>query len=175
RPPKLIAPISCESWRYTPLANWFATRSRIKLSRRDGPDPATTDKNSTGHASPLTWGVRVARVLIVDDHSFIRRGIRSILEGSPEWEVCGEAENGTDAIRLAKELMPDVILMDVSMPGITGFEAARVIRERDSKVKIILVTLHDSPGLIRNAFRLGMNGYLLKAEAERELVRALQD
>jgi len=117
----------------------------------------------------------VARVLIVDDHSFIRRGIRSILEGSPEWEVCGEAENGTDAIRLAKELMPDVILMDVSMPGITGFEAARVIRERDSKVKIILVTLHDSPGLIRNAFRLGMNGYLLKAEAERELVRALQD
>ena len=117
----------------------------------------------------------MARVLIVDDHSFIRRGIRSILEGSPEWEVCGEAENGTDAIRLAKELMPDVILMDVSMPGITGFEAARVIRERDSKVKIILVTLHDSPGLIRNAFRLGMNGYLLKAEAERELVRALQD
>jgi DNA-binding NarL/FixJ family response regulator len=116
----------------------------------------------------------VARILIVDDHSFIRRGIKSILEGSPQWEVCGEAENGTDGIKLAQELKPDVILMDVSMPGITGFEAARAIRERDSQVKIILVTLHDSPGLIRNAFRLGMNGYLLKAETERELVRALE-
>jgi len=116
----------------------------------------------------------MSRVLIVDDHAFIRRGVRGILQDYPEWEVCAEADNGRDAVRLAEELKPEVILMDVSMPGITGLEAARTIRKKDSSVKIILLTLHDSRELVRNAFQLGVNGYLLKTDAEQELVRALR-
>jgi DNA-binding NarL/FixJ family response regulator len=110
----------------------------------------------------------------VDDHAFIRLGIKGILAGLPEWKVCGEADNGQDAVRLAKTLNPAVVLLDVSMPGITGLEVARAIRERDKTVKIILLTLHDSEELVRTAFRIGVNGYLLKTEAESELVRALR-
>ena len=92
----------------------------------------------------------------------------------PGWSVCGEAENGQDAIRLAWELHPDVVLLDISMPGITGIDATIKIRKRDSKVKIILLTLHDSQDLIQRAFHAGVNGYLLKADAEGELTRALE-
>jgi two-component system response regulator NreC len=116
----------------------------------------------------------MSRVLIVDDHAFIRRGVRGILQDFPEWEVCAEADNAMDAVRLAQELRPEVILMDVSMPGVTGLEAARSIRASDSRVKIILLTLHDSRELVRNAFQLGVNGYLLKTDAEQELVQALR-
>ena len=113
-------------------------------------------------------------ILIVDDHAFIRRGIRSILAEAPDWNVSGEAENGLEAVRLADELKPDVILMDVSMPGITGLEATRLIRQKNPKAKVVLLTLHDSRELVRNAFQNGVNGYLLKTDAERELMTALR-
>jgi len=113
------------------------------------------------------------RVLIVDDHAFIRRGVQIILHAFPEWEFCGEAENGKDAIRLADELRPEVIIMDVSMPGLNGIEATRAIRKTQPGVKIVLLTLHESSELLRSAFRAGARGYLLKTDAEQELVRAL--
>lgn len=113
------------------------------------------------------------RVLIVDDHSFIRRGVQTILHPFPEWEFCGEADNGRDAIRMADELKPEVIIMDVSMPGLNGIEATRAIRKTQPAVKIVLLTLHESADLVRNAFRAGARGYLLKTDAEQELVRAL--
>jgi DNA-binding NarL/FixJ family response regulator len=112
-------------------------------------------------------------VLIVDDHAFIRRGIQTILHAFPEWEFCGEAENGKDAIRLADELKPEVIIMDVSMPGLNGIEATRAIRKMQPGVKIVLLTLHESAELLRSAFRAGASGYLLKTDAEQELVKAL--
>jgi DNA-binding NarL/FixJ family response regulator len=114
------------------------------------------------------------RVLIVDDHSFIRRGIRSILDSSPEWQFCGEADNGVAAIRLAAELKPDIIIMDVSMPGLNGLEATRVIHEAQPEIKILLLTLHQSVEILRSAFQAGAQGYLLKSEAEQELQRALR-
>jgi DNA-binding NarL/FixJ family response regulator len=114
------------------------------------------------------------RVLIVDDHAFIRRGIQSILQSFPEWEVCGEAVNGNEAVRLADELKPDVILMDVSMPGMNGIEATRIIRNAHHEVKIVLLTLHESPEVLKNGFRVGATGYLLKADAEQELLKALR-
>ncbi len=114
------------------------------------------------------------RVLIVDDHAFIRRGVQSILQAFPEWELCGEASNGTDAVRLADELQPDVILMDVTMPGMNGIEATRIIRRAHAHMKIVLLTLHESSEILRNGFRAGANGYLLKADAEQELMKALR-
>jgi DNA-binding NarL/FixJ family response regulator len=113
------------------------------------------------------------KVLIVDDHTFIRRGIQSILKSSPGWESCGEAGNGIAAIRLASELNPDVIVMDVSMPGLNGLEATRVIHEAQPNIKIVLVTLHDSVEILRSAFDAGAQGFLLKSEAEHEILRAL--
>lgn len=113
------------------------------------------------------------RVLIVDDHAFIRRGVQTILHPFPEWEFCGEADNGKDAIRMADELKPEVIIMDVSMPGLNGIEATRAIRKTQPDIKIVLLTLHESADLVRNAFRAGARGYLLKTDAEQDLVRAL--
>jgi DNA-binding NarL/FixJ family response regulator len=113
------------------------------------------------------------RVLIVDDHAFIRRGVQTILHPYPEWEFCGEAENGKDAIRLADELKPEIIIMDVSMPGLNGIEATRAIRKSQPEVKVVLLTLHESAELLRSAFRAGARGYLLKTDAEQELVKAL--
>jgi two-component system, NarL family, response regulator DegU len=114
------------------------------------------------------------RVLIVDDHAFIRRGVQSILQSFPEWEVCGEAVDGNEAIRLADELKPAVILMDVSMPGMNGIEATRIIRNAHPEVKIVLLTLHESPEVLKNGFRVGATGYLLKADADQELLKALR-
>jgi len=113
------------------------------------------------------------RVLIVDDHAFIRRGVQTILHPFPEWELCGEADNGNDAIRMAEELKPEVIIMDLSMPGLNGIEATRAIRRSQPGVKIVLLTLHESAELVRSAFRAGARGYLLKTDAEQELVKAL--
>jgi DNA-binding NarL/FixJ family response regulator len=114
------------------------------------------------------------KVLIVDDHAFIRRGIQSILNASPEWELVGEAENGIAAIRMSRDLNPDIIVMDVSMPELNGIEAARAIHQLQPQIKIVLLTLHESAELVRSAFRAGAQGYLLKSEAEQELLRALR-
>ncbi len=114
------------------------------------------------------------RVLIVDDHAFIRRGVQTILQPYPEWEFCGEASNGSDAVRLVDELRPEIILMDVTMPGMNGIEATRIIRKTHPDIKIILLTLHESSEVLRTGFRAGASGYLLKADAEEELMKALR-
>jgi two-component system, NarL family, response regulator NreC len=114
------------------------------------------------------------RVLIVDDHAFIRRGVQTILQPYSEWEFCGEASNGSDAVRLVEELRPSVVLMDVTMPGMNGIEATRIIRKSHPEVKVILLTLHESSEVLRTGFRAGASGYLLKADAEEELMKALR-
>lgn len=114
------------------------------------------------------------RVLIVDDHAFIRRGVQSILQSFPEWDLCGEAGSGTEAISLVDQLHPDIVLMDVTMPGMNGIDATRVIRKSHPQVKIVLLTLHDSSEILRSGFRAGANGYLLKADAEDELMKAMR-
>jgi len=113
------------------------------------------------------------RVLIVDDHAVIRRGVQGILSTYPEWDLCGEADNGQEAIRLAGELAPEVVIMDVSMPGMNGLEATRIIHDVLPETKVLLLTLHSSSEFVRSAFRAGARGYVLKSDAENELVRAL--
>jgi len=112
-------------------------------------------------------------VLVVDDHAVVRRGVEQILHSYPEWQLCGEAESGQEAVRLAEVLKPEVIVMDVSMPGLNGLEASRIIHELLPDTKILLLTLHSSAELVRSAFRAGVRGYVLKSDAEHELVRAL--
>lgn len=112
-------------------------------------------------------------VIVVDDHAVIRRGVQGILSPFPEWELCGEAENGQDAIKLAETLKPEIIIMDVSMPVLNGLEATRIIHNILPGTKILLLTLHSSTELVRSAFRAGARGYVLKSDAEHELVRAL--
>jgi DNA-binding NarL/FixJ family response regulator len=113
------------------------------------------------------------RVIVVDDHAVIRRGVEGILHSFPEWVLCGEAENGQDAVRLAENVRPEIIIMDVSMPGLNGLEATRIIHNLLPETKILLLTLHSSSELVRSAFRAGARGYVLKSDAEQELVRAL--
>jgi DNA-binding NarL/FixJ family response regulator len=114
------------------------------------------------------------RVLVVDDHAFIRRGVNSILQAFPEWELVGEAENGQEAVRLADELRPEVIIMDVSMPVLNGIEATKIISRAHPEIKIVLLTLHDSAELLRSGFKAGARGYLLKSDAEQDLLKALR-
>jgi DNA-binding NarL/FixJ family response regulator len=115
----------------------------------------------------------MSRVLVVDDHAFIRRGVQSILHAFPQWELCGEADNGNDAIRLSDSLKPEVIIMDISMPGLNGIEATRAIHKNHPETKVILLTLHNNDEMVKTAFRAGASGYLLKGDAEKELVKAL--
>jgi DNA-binding NarL/FixJ family response regulator len=114
------------------------------------------------------------RVLVVDDHTVIRRGIQSILRAWPEWEVSGEASSGEEAIELTKELKPDIVLMDISMPGMGGLEATRLIRKICPQTKILLLTLYDSPEWAETALRAGARGYVLKSDSEAELLTALK-
>jgi DNA-binding NarL/FixJ family response regulator len=113
------------------------------------------------------------KVIVVDDHAVIRRGVQGILSAFPEWELCGEAENGQEGIRLAEALKPEIIIMDVSMPVLNGLEATRIIHNILPDTRILLLTLHSSTELVRSAFRAGARGYVLKSDAEHELVRAL--
>jgi DNA-binding NarL/FixJ family response regulator len=113
------------------------------------------------------------RVIVVDDHAVIRRGVQGILRAFPEWELCGEAADGQEAIRLAETIKPEIIIMDVSMPGLNGLEAMRIIHNILPNTKILVLTLHSSTELVRSAFSAGARGYVLKSDAEHELVRAL--
>jgi DNA-binding NarL/FixJ family response regulator len=110
---------------------------------------------------------------VVDDHTVIRRGIQNILRAWPEWEISGEASSGEEAIELTKALQPDIVLMDISMPGMGGLEATKLIRRICPQAKILLLTLHDSPEWVETALRAGARGYVLKSDSEGVLLEAL--
>jgi two-component system, NarL family, response regulator DegU len=112
------------------------------------------------------------RVLIVDDHPVTRDGLRSALSTSSEVEIAGEAASGEEAIEAVKELSPDVVFMDVRMPGMDGLEATRVIRDISPDTKVILFTIEESRAAIADAIRAGVSGYLLKDVSASELIQA---
>src|SRR4029077_4021542 len=115
------------------------------------------------------------RILIVDDHEIVREGIRNILARSGKnWEVCGEASNASDAILAIKSLQPDVVFLDVSMPGISGLEAARLIGKLDLAVRVLIFTMHESARSAVEAREVGAHGYVSKSQATRDLVLAIQ-
>jgi two-component system response regulator NreC len=114
------------------------------------------------------------RVLIADDHTILREGIRSLLEDEPDIEVVGEAEDGHSAVDLANQFNPDIIVMDIAMPRLNGLEATRQIRRQNSKIKILILTMHDNEEYIRQVLAAGAMGYILKDAASKELLAAIR-
>jgi DNA-binding NarL/FixJ family response regulator len=114
------------------------------------------------------------RILIADDSEMIRQGMISILRSRPTWEVCGEAFDGADAIQKAKDLRPDVVLLDISMPGKNGLEAARVIRQEIPEVKILIVSLNDAALTLPSARAAGADGCIGKDRLITDLVPAIE-
>jgi DNA-binding NarL/FixJ family response regulator len=116
----------------------------------------------------------MTRILIADDHEVVRSGVRSILEGHPRWEIVAEAADGKEAIRKALELKPDVAVLDYSLPLINGIEATRQIRARIPSVEVLIFTMHDNESLFFDLLKAGARGYLLKSDAKRFLVAAVE-
>jgi DNA-binding NarL/FixJ family response regulator len=113
------------------------------------------------------------RVLLVDDHEVVRRGLRFLLLTQSKYEVCGEAVDGEDALEKAQQLKPDVILMDVSMPKLNGLEATRLIRSMLPDSEVLILSQHESPEMVRQAFKAGARGYVVKSSIAKDLPVAL--
>src|SRR5450759_5074815 len=114
------------------------------------------------------------RVLIADDHPLFRHGIRGLLVATPDFEVIGEATSGDEAITLADELLPDVILMDIHMPGVNGIEATRRILHDHPQIRVLMVTMFEDDASVFTAMRAGAQGYILKDAQKEDLLRAIR-
>ncbi|HTV94865.1 MAG TPA: response regulator transcription factor [Steroidobacteraceae bacterium] len=114
------------------------------------------------------------RILIADDHELFRRGLAAEIRQVPGWDVAGEAANGRDALELAAALKPDIIVLDLTMPELNGLEAARRILSVDPTARILILTAHESEQLVREVLSAGAQGYVLKSDAGRILIAALQ-
>lgn len=118
---------------------------------------------------------RQIRVLLADDHTVMRAGTRRILEDEPDLVVVGEAGNGEEALRLAQDDLPDVVLLDIAMPNMDGIKACRELCARWPEVRVLVLTGHDNDTLVRTFYRLGAHGYLLKSAGPHELVSAIRE
>src|SRR5262249_33238617 len=113
------------------------------------------------------------RLLIVDDHEVVREGVRRIInKAKPEWEICAEATSGTEAVAAAARLKPDIVVLDITMPGLSGLDAASQISALGQRTLILFFTMHESGELTRQARRVGASGYVAKSDAIRHLVAA---
>jgi PAS domain S-box-containing protein len=137
--------------------------------------PSTVQREADGELSPanqtqLATTIR-KRVLIADDHEIARQGIRALLGDQPDFEICGEAENGSDAVAKTRELKPDLLILDLSMPLMGGFSAVNQIRNAGLTTRILMYTTHSYPGLERVARAAGCDGFVLKSNASQDLIR----
>jgi DNA-binding NarL/FixJ family response regulator len=114
------------------------------------------------------------RILVVDDHPIVRQGLKTLLEGHSGWQVIGEASDGAEALEKARELNPDVMVLDVTMPRMNGLEACRILRRQAPELEILFVTQHDSPQMMREALEAGARGYVVKSNAARDLLAAVE-
>jgi len=115
------------------------------------------------------------RILVAEDHEIFRKGLRSLLESHPQFEICGEAANGKEAVDEAKRLLPDIIIMDISMPIMNGLEATKVILKESSTARIVVLSQHDSSHMLNAAIVAGASAYVTKSQVARDLLAALQN
>ncbi len=113
-------------------------------------------------------------IILADDHTIVRQGLAKLLEGEPDFQVIGEAENGREAVSKVEELRPDVVIMDISMPLLNGIEATRQIKKIRPRTKVIILSMHSHDRYIKELFSLGASGYLLKDSTGRDIVKAIQ-
>jgi DNA-binding NarL/FixJ family response regulator len=113
------------------------------------------------------------RILVVDDHAVVRRGVRSLLESHEGWEVCGEATTGRDAVEQNRRLRPDVVVMDLSLPELNGLDATRQILKDAPDTEVLVLTMHHSEQLARDVLQAGARGYVLKSDADENLITAV--
>ena len=113
------------------------------------------------------------RILLADDHELVRQGLRTLIEGHAGWQVCGEATTGREAVAKTRELKPDIVVMDFTMPELNGMEATRQIRAALPRTQVLILTMHESEELVREVLAAGARGYVLKSDAGRALVDAL--
>jgi DNA-binding NarL/FixJ family response regulator len=114
------------------------------------------------------------RILLADDHEIVRRGLCSLLLKHEGWEVCGEASDGREALEMAKRLKPDVVIVDIGMPSLNGLDTTRQLMQYDPQFKVIVLTITDSDQVIREALDAGARGFVLKSDAARDLVSAVE-
>ncbi|MFZ0309431.1 MAG: response regulator transcription factor [Candidatus Sulfotelmatobacter sp.] len=114
------------------------------------------------------------RILLADDHELIRRGLCALLQKREGWEVCGEASDGRQTIEMAKQLKPDVVIVDIGMPHLNGLDTTRQLLQYDPNFKVIVLTITDSDQVIREALDAGARGFVLKSDAARDLVAAVE-
>ena len=112
--------------------------------------------------------MRKIRFLVVDDHSVVRDGVRSVLRSSPDYRVVAEAEDGEQAVELARVHKPDVVIMDISMPKLNGIEATGIMKKENPGIKIVILTVHEDEEYVYQILRAGANGYVLKSAGKRE-------
>jgi DNA-binding NarL/FixJ family response regulator len=122
----------------------------------------------------MNLSTREIRLVLADDHAVVRSGTRELLEQQPDLRIVGEAADGEEAIRLAQELQPDVVIMDVRMPRISGVEATRRIKAEHPHIRVLVLTAHDDDEYVFALLQAGANGYLLKTAEIDELVRAIR-
>jgi DNA-binding NarL/FixJ family response regulator len=114
------------------------------------------------------------RILLADDHEVVRRGLCALLRSQPDWEVCGEAKDGREAVEQTLKLKPEVVILDIGMPNLNGLEATRQILKANPHVKVLVLTLHDSDQVVQDVLNAGARGFLLKTDAARDLVAAVE-
>jgi DNA-binding NarL/FixJ family response regulator len=115
-----------------------------------------------------------ARILLVEDHVVVRQGLKALLSGEDDIQVVGEADNGREALQYVAELQPDVVLMDISMPGLNGIEATRQIRQNYSGVKVVILSMHSNEEYVFQVLRAGASGYVLKQSDSSEVLTAIR-
>jgi two-component system nitrate/nitrite response regulator NarL len=126
-------------------------------------------------AALLQTEMKNPRLLIVDDHEIFRRGLRALLEPISDWQICGEAVDGLDAVEQCKSLKPDIVVLDVSMPRLNGLEAARLIIKEKPEPQIVIITQHDSPQIRSAAEEAGARAFVTKSAVGSDLVSAIKD
>ena len=114
------------------------------------------------------------QILIADDQGLLRAGLRALLSKESDLKVIGEADNGATALNLAKELSPEVILLDISMPDLDGIEATKRLKKILPEAKVLIITVHEDEGLLQEAIRAGAAGYIVKRAVESELIDAIR-